>query len=114
MPLLTILTNVDLPAERRQDIADEASKLVAELLGKPESYVMIALSHNPDMRFAGSNDALAYLELKSIDLPQQDTTRLSDELCTFIENRMDVDPSRVYIEFADAERHMWGWSNATF
>jgi phenylpyruvate tautomerase PptA (4-oxalocrotonate tautomerase family) len=25
-----------------------------------------------------------------------------------------VDPERVYIEFTDAPRKMWGWNNGTF
>jgi hypothetical protein len=66
------------------------------------------------MRFAGSNDPLAYLELKSIGLPTDRTTEFSQTLCDTLSQQLQIPTDRIYIEFSDAERHLWGWNGATF
>lgn len=114
MPYLSINTNQVLEDSRRDELLRDASALVAEQLGKPERYVLVAWHHNPAMRFAGSDAPLAYLELKSIGLPADATGNLSAALCTFMGERLGVPADRVYVEFADAARHMWGWNGGTF
>lgn len=113
MPLLSITTNIS-DTRSEQTLLRQASAEVAKMLGKPESYVMVKLEHNPHMLFAGSNAPLAYLELKSINLPAERTTELSQTLCSLMQATLAIDAERVYIEFANAERHMWGWNSVTF
>lgn len=114
MPLLKIQTNQALDNTDTESLLAEASKLVASELGKPENYVMISLEPPQPMMFAGSSEPLAYLELKSIGLPEAKTAALSQALCQFMENKFSIPVSRVYIEFADAPRAMWGWNSTTF
>ena len=70
MPYLGIHTNKKFDDATAQELMKKASHTVAELLGKPESYVMVALPPPVPMMFAGDDAPLAYLELKSIGLPQ--------------------------------------------
>lgn len=114
MPLLKIQTNVTLQAKDVEILMSQASKLVASELDKPESYVMISFEPHQQMLFAGSNEPLAYLELKSIGLQESQTASLSASLCKFINDRINIPQERIYIEFADAPRKMWGWNNGTF
>ena len=115
MPLLRIQTNVPaLPDERQKSLLATASRLVAHQLGKPERYVMVAMDHNPAMLFAGEDEPLAYLELKSIGLPADATGSLSLALCELTREALGISPDRVYIEFSDAAPHMWGWNGGTF
>ena len=114
MPTLIIQTNVETPVDQRKQILEEASSTVASILGKPESYVMVILRVNADMLFAAQDSPLAYLELKSLGLPEDRTRDLSAALCGFMEKHFGVSPERIYIEFASPARHMFGWSAGTF
>jgi phenylpyruvate tautomerase len=114
MPLLSVTTNQPLAETDRPHVLKQLSETVAQALGKPEDYVMVGYRHNPDMLFAGSSAPLAYLELKSIGLPADKTHALSSVLAEAIESHLGVPADRVYIEFADAARHMWGWNGGTF
>ena len=114
MPFLKIQTNHTLSATDAKGLAGKASALVAEQLGKPERYVMVSVEHNPAMQFAGSDAPLAYLELKSIGLSADATTGLSSALCQLVGHEAGIEPDRIYIEFSDAPRKMWGWNNSTF
>ena len=115
MPFLKIQTNHAIEASVGERLLAKASKMVAEELGKPEGYVMVQLQKEAPMLFAGSNKPLAYLELKSIGLPNNSTTSdLSNALCTLIKQELSIPKDRIYIEFADAPRDMWGWNGGTF
>ncbi len=112
MPVLQISTNLNI--ENKPMLAKQASSLVAEILGKPESYVMIDIRADADLIFAGSDDPCAHLMLKSLGLPESETKAYSSTLCAFIEQQLGVSPSRTYIEFVSPERHMFGWNSGTF
>lgn len=114
MPTLKILTNVRVADGDRADLMSQASAAVSQMLSKPETYVMVILEDGRDMLFAGSGDPAAYLELKSLALPEDQTARLSESLCDLVEHLLGVPPSRVYIELASPPRHMFGWDRSTF
>ncbi|MEC4984795.1 MAG: phenylpyruvate tautomerase MIF-related protein [Oscillatoria sp. PMC 1068.18] len=42
------------------------------------------------------------------------TEAMSKDFCQQITEKLGVPINRIYIEFNDAERHMWGWNGATF
>jgi phenylpyruvate tautomerase len=112
MPLARLTTSAKLPDP--QPLLRNLSRLLAERLGKPEEYVMTC--HVPAaMTFAGTEEPCAFLELKSIGRfsPQQ-TKELSARLCALIGDALGLPQSRVYIEFADAQGHLWGHDGDTF
>jgi len=114
MPLLKIQTNQPIDANKQRTLAADASKAVADMLGKPERYVMISIEANPAMLFGGNDEPLAYLELKSIGLPETRTNDFSATLSALLSRHLDLPADRVYIEFADAPHAMWGWNGGTF
>jgi phenylpyruvate tautomerase len=114
MPLLRVTTNQEVSPEKQQDITKQLSASVAEMLGKPENYVMVVFQINPAMSFAGSNEPLAYVELKSLGLPEEKTTDFSASLCQHVDYLLNIPPDRTYIEFASPARHFWGWNSDTF
>ena len=114
MPLLTIRTNISLDDKTAQTLCGQASSHVASLLAKPESYVLISLQHNTVMSFAGDASPCAMLELKSLGLPEQQTAEFSESLCDFINQHTGIPTERIYIQFSNPERHMWGWDKRTF
>jgi phenylpyruvate tautomerase PptA (4-oxalocrotonate tautomerase family) len=114
MPFLRIQTNQALSATDSRSLAASSSAVVAEQLGKPERYVMTSVETNTAMQFAGSDEPLAYLELKSIGLPESITAGTSKALCDLVSAQTGISPERIYIEFTDAPRKMWGWNGGTF
>jgi len=114
MPLVSITTNKAVSETDRKPLLSKFSAAVADMLGKPERFVMVTYRHDPDMLFGGDDAPLVYIELKSIGLPRERTKELSAALCKVVSEGIGVFPDRTYIEFADAERHMWGWNSGTF
>ena len=114
MPYLKIQTNLPLSEKAERNVLKDASALVARELGKPEEFVMIALQPDTPMMFAGTDDPVAFLELKSIGLPAGKTKRLSQTLCDLINEHLGIRPERVYVKFSDVRHGMWGWKGDTF
>ena len=114
MPYLKIQTNREVTEDAKQEVLKRASLLVSKNLGKPEKYVMVRFDPAQPMMFAGGTTPCAYLELKSIGLPESKTGMLSKVLCQFVNDELKIPAERVYIEFADAKEPMWGWNGSTF
>ena len=112
MPLLEITCNTRI--DDKAALAQNASRVVAGMLGKPESYVMIKIEDNACLIFGGNEEPAAHLKLKSLGMDESNTTDYSTHLCGFVQNILDIPPSRTYIEFCNPERHMWGWDSRTF
>jgi len=112
MPYLMVRTNAEV--DRHEERLARLSKAVAGLLGKSEQYVMVSLEDRVPLLFAGSGEPAAYLELKSIGLPEQRTAELSEQLCGLVGGELGIGSERIYVEFANAQRHLWGWNGGTF
>lgn len=112
MPLLEITCNTKI--NNCQAIAEQASRLTADILGKPESYVMVKIQPEQTLIFAGTNEPAAHVKLKSLGLPENRTAEFSLSICSFISSELNINSDRIYIEFTNPERHMWGWDNRTF
>lgn len=112
MPYLHVHTNV--AVESQSEFLTHCSQATATALGKPESYVMVELSDQKPMMFAGSDAPTVFLELKSLGLTTDRTAELSSNLSALMAKLLSVDISRVYIEFAAPERAMFGWNGGTF
>ena len=111
MPYLELRTNV---SADEAGLALELSALAAELLQKSEDYVMVAIESGRMMTFGGSEEPCAYLTLKSLGLEQAQTPALSERLCAYLSEKLDVLPDRIYVEFSSPSRAMWGWNGRTF
>lgn len=112
MPVIHIQTNQNQTVEPA--LLSRCSSAIARMLGKPEAYVMVIVRNDLAMSFAGTQDPCAYVELKSLGLPENQTTEFSRQICTLVAELFGVDPARTYIAFSSPERHLFGWNNATF
>jgi phenylpyruvate tautomerase PptA (4-oxalocrotonate tautomerase family) len=114
MPYLSIETNRTVEEASTQAIMKKASSLIAGLLGKPESYVMISIKPETPLSFAGTDAPAAFIRLKSIGLSKDRCVEFSEKICDFIDQELGVPNNRVFIEFKDLERNLFGWNGKTF
>ena len=90
----------------------EISKMVAELTGKPENYVMTMIQSNSQMTFAGSDEPCCFIKLKSIG--SLNPSSMSESLCKLIASKTNIKTNRIYIEFIDVKASNWGFNSSTF
>ncbi|MEC4896128.1 MAG: phenylpyruvate tautomerase MIF-related protein [Oscillatoria sp. PMC 1051.18] len=116
MPLIKVQSSVEAQEKALvEGLLKTLSAKLAKHLGKPESYVMTAFESGVPMTFAGTIEPTCYVEVKSIgQMTPAQTEAMSQDFCQQITEKLGVPINRIYIEFNDAERHMWGWNGATF
>lgn len=110
MPYMHIQTNQ--ACTDVDSLLKKASQTVTAVSGKPESYVMIALSADTPMSMGGSTAPAALIDYHALGLP--DTTALSDALCRLMADEFGIAGDRVYIAMTDSPRQNWGWNHSTF
>src|SRR5689334_11169624 len=114
MPLLKLETTVPLPEDKEKPLLAALSKAVAGTIGKPEQYVMIAVSHSA-MLMSGKAGDVAFLDIRSIGGLNGETNRqLSQQICKLLKDSVGIAPERVYLNFSDLEAGNWGWNGSTF
>lgn len=114
MPLLRLETNVQLAEEQQQALLSALSQTVAETIGKPEQYVMVAL-RPAAMRMSGQPGAAVFAEVRSIGgLNGKVNQVLAQKVCGVLKERLGVSPDRVYLNFTDVSAADWGWNGSTF
>ncbi|MEM9272178.1 MAG: phenylpyruvate tautomerase MIF-related protein [Cyanobacteria bacterium P01_F01_bin.143] len=116
MPLIKVQSSVAAPEKNViESLLQSLSGKLAGHFGKPESYVMTAFESDVPMTFGGSFDPVCYIEIKNIGtMTSAQTKAMSKDFCEEIESTLGVKRDRIYLEFNDAQRHLWGWNGSTF
>jgi phenylpyruvate tautomerase len=116
MPLLQIQTSARLATGNAPaGLLKALSAELARELGKPESYVMVAFESDAELLFGGTSEPACFAALKNIGTftPSQ-TERLSALVTQHLSKALGVAPGRIYIEFVNAQGHLWGHDGGTF
>ncbi|KAL0302595.1 UNVERIFIED_CONTAM: Macrophage migration inhibitory factor [Sesamum angustifolium] len=104
MPTLNLFTNIPVDAVVASDILKDATKAVAKIIGKPESYVMILVNGGVPISFGGTEEPAAYGELISIGgLGPSVNAKLSATIAEILQTKLSIESSRFYIKFYDVQ-----------
>jgi phenylpyruvate tautomerase len=114
MPYLKIETNKKIDPQACDRLLNKLSDFIAILLNKPHKYIMVSVDHEKNILFASDTSLTAYITLKGIGLEQEKCYSYSHAICGFIESELGILPDRVFIDFIDLNRKMFGWNKGTF
>ncbi|XP_054709936.1 macrophage migration inhibitory factor-like [Uloborus diversus] len=114
MPTFTINTNV--PSEKvPSGFLKSTAELVADVLKKPISYVVVHIHPDQMMSWGGTSEPCAFATLGSIgSLGKKQNVAISERLFPHIKENLGINPDRMYINFVDYERANVGYSGTTF
>ncbi|MEA2013240.1 MAG: phenylpyruvate tautomerase MIF-related protein [Verrucomicrobiota bacterium] len=114
MPLIKLKTTSQLSKTQQKELLTELSTLLAKKLGKPEAYVMSIIENNAIMMSGEEGDA-AFAEIKSIGgLNPEVNSSISQDLCSLLDEHLEIPQDRVYINFIDIAPNNWGFNGSTF
>ena len=117
MPLIIIKSSAsNISTDTKQQIHEQTVDVLTTILQKSSDYVMSILELDHEMSFARNSQLpTAYIEVKNVGtLVPESTLLLSRELTAIISKNLEIAPDRVYIEFQQSDRHLWGWNGRTF
>ena len=114
MPLVKLETSVAVDEARKKELLGGISKIVADVTGKPESYVMVTVQQS-DIAMAGTPGPAAFADVRGIGGLGGDVNKqLSKAICDLLNGALGIDPNAVYLTFTDVAAPNWGWNGGTF
>jgi phenylpyruvate tautomerase PptA (4-oxalocrotonate tautomerase family) len=115
MPLIRVQTSARRGLDAKEAVVKELSAMVAAGIGKPESYVEAMIQDDAVIAFGGELGAAAFVEVRSIGgLSHAVNNALARQICECLEQRLGLEPARVYITFVDVPAEGWAWQGSTF
>ncbi|CAK9136692.1 unnamed protein product [Ilex paraguariensis] len=102
MPCLDISTNVNLDGVDTDSIFSEATKAVAAIIGKPDSYVMVLLKGSVAISFGGNKEPAAFAEIVSMGGINSEVKRnLIATIGTILQNKLSIPRARFFLKVYD-------------
>ena len=98
--------------ENDDSLQKDVSKMIADLTGKPENYVMTMIQRDTKMTFAGSDEPCCFIKVQSIGA--LNPSSMSKALCDLIASKTNINTNRIYIGFFDVKASNWGFNGSTF
>ncbi len=107
MALIRFETNISLGDERTKIIKQNLAKSVAHITGEPEQNVRVELAENRRMRMAVSDEPIAHVEIRNVEIPKTRARDLTQAICPVLEEAMSVREGNVYIAVVSTRNSMW-------
>jgi phenylpyruvate tautomerase len=115
MPSIRCDLNEKLDARVRDELVATLSRLAAEVIGKPETYVMAAVNDQACLRMSGKSGPAAFVDVRSIGGLSDTVCRtLSAGVCTALHDLVAIDQKRIYLTFTEFDAARWGHNGTTF
>jgi phenylpyruvate tautomerase len=113
MPLFQLKTSAAVPEEKRLALLKAISRLIAERIGKPETYVMGTLT-TESMIMSGTAEPAAFVDVRSIGgLSDAVNRQISQDIATLAQAHLGVPADRLFLNFTDVPANHWGWRGST-
>ena len=114
MPLMTIRSAAPIDDTAVSSMLSACSAKLAELLAQPEAYVMTLFDRVASMTMAGTADPCCLVEIRSVmKLSSDQTQAMAQAFCSMLAEHLGVPPSRIFLNFTDFPRTMWGFNGST-
>jgi phenylpyruvate tautomerase PptA (4-oxalocrotonate tautomerase family) len=115
MPYVHCLTSQTLDPAKEDAFKAGAATVLAEVAGKPENYLFVALQGGQTLYRRGKKDPAAVLRVSLVGkLGGAQKKELSARFCRLCEEALGVPGDGVYIIFEEVAGESWGWNGGTF
>ena len=116
MPLIKVHCSTELKQDTLHSLSTFLTAITAQVLGKSTDFVMTVFQKTELQSFGLDTDSLSlFIEVKNVGtLSSETTSALSSKLSELCTELIEVQSSRIYIDFQESPRHLWGWNGKTF
>lgn len=115
MPLIHLITTEPIPEATRQGLVQSLSRIAADVIGKPETYVMAIVQDGAAMLHAGKVGPAAFLDVRAIGgLSPRVCEGLAERVGALLLEKLQVPGDRVYLNFTEVPAAKWGHNGGTF
>ena len=107
MPVVKLETNTRIPEEKAGKLRQGLLAAVAGATGVPTADFRVELAGDRKMRMADSDEPIAHVEIKDLDLPKDQAPKLTQAVCPVLDGMLGIRDNRVYIAVISTRSSMW-------
>lgn len=114
MPYINSTLTVKLTEDKKESLKSELGKIITQIPGKSEEWLMVGFTDNYTLYFKGERkQKAAFIEVKIAGTASRDDkNRVTASICTLLQNELDIPQDSVYITFSEVAD--WGWNGELF
>ena len=114
MPFIDSKVTVSLSENQKESLKDELGKIIDEIPGKSQKFLMLGFQDNFPLYFKGKKlDYGAFIEVKMFGRATEDSlNRATKEICDLYKQALNIPPKSIYVKFEEVDN--WGWNGANF
>lgn len=113
MPFINVKTNISVSDEQKVQVKSAMGKAITAIPGKSESWLMVGIVPEHCLYFKGTDEPCAMVDVDILGTASSNyLTELTEEICTALENILEISPSRIYVKYSSTAD--WGWNNRNF
>jgi phenylpyruvate tautomerase len=115
MPLIRLETSQPVPPGQKASLCASLSRVCAETIGKPESYVMAIIEDGLTVLHGGAPGPAAFVDVRSIGgLSPKVNRAIAERVCRLLADTLSIPGERVYLNLTDVSGDRWGHNGSTF
>ena len=109
MPFIDSRITVKVTEEKKEILKAKFGKAV-NLIGKPESFLMVGIEDNYSLYFAGDKlEKGAYIAVSLYGSASEgDYEKMTSAICEILEDELEIPGNHVYVTFHSCND--WGWN----
>lgn len=107
MALIRFETNTSVDEKRANALRQRLGKAVAGITVEPEAAMRMEIADNRRMRMAKSDEPIAHVEIRNVEIEKERAGDLTKAICPVIENVMGIRDDKVYIAVVTTRNSMW-------
>jgi phenylpyruvate tautomerase PptA (4-oxalocrotonate tautomerase family) len=112
MPYIDSKVTVPLSDNEKECLKKELGKIVNDIPGKSERFLMIGFQDNYSLYFKGQKlDYGAFVEVKLFGRVSEDSLKkVTREICDLYNDKLNIPPKSIYVKFEEVDT--WGWNGS--
>ncbi len=107
MALIRFETNTNTPEERTKVITKNLIRAVSRFTGEPETEIRVEIAGNRKMRMAESDEPIAHVEIRNVEISKDRAKELTQAICPVIEDVFGIRDNHIYIAVVSTRNSMW-------
>lgn len=114
MPYIDSKVTIPLSDNDKEDLKKELGKIVNEIPGKSEKFLMLGFQDNYSLYFKGQRlDYGAFVEVKLFGRTTEDSMKqVTADICKLYSDKLNIPPKSIYVKFEEVDT--WGWNGSNF
>ena len=107
MALIRFETNAGIPDDKVKVITQNLGKAVGRITGEPATEIRVEMAGNRRMRMAQSDDPIAHVEIRNVEIAKDRARELTQAICPVLEDAMGIPERQIYIAVISNRNSMW-------